>query len=139
VILLDTNVISELVRPDPAPAVLRWFDRLGAEPLALSAVTVAELSYGLCALPEGKRRRALERAVRGMLEDEFAGRILPFDAAAAEIYGLLAARHRQVGRAVGQSDLMIAATALVADAVLATRNGKDFALTGVTLVDPFTD
>jgi predicted nucleic acid-binding protein len=137
VILLDTNVISELVRPVPDRRVIAWFDGLGATPLALCAITVAELRYGLACLPAGRRRAALETAVTAMLTQEFADRILPFGAAAAEAYGELAARHRQAGRTVGQSDLMIAAIALAEGCRLATRNGRDFALTGVEVIDPF--
>lgn len=136
-ILLDTNVISELMRPAPAPGVLAWFDRLGTTPLALSVITVAELRYGLACLPGSRRRAALEAALDAMLAEDFADRVLPFGMAAAEAYGELAARHRQAGRTVGQSDLMIAAIALVAGAALATRNVKDFALTGVEILDPW--
>lgn len=136
-ILLDTNVVSELMRPAPAPQVLAWFDAQGRVPLALSAVTVAEVRFGVARLPEGRRKSALEAALTQVCDVTFAGAVLPFDRAAAEVYGLLAARMQAMGRQPGQADLMIAAIAAVAGAAVATRNTRDFEGCGVTLHDPF--
>lgn len=136
-ILLDTNVVSELMRAAPAPEVLAWFRTAPPEPLALSAITAAELRYGIACLPKGRRKSALDATVTDMLDAEFAGLVLPFGRAEAEVYGELAARHRRAGRTVGQPDLMIAATALVREAGLATRNIRDFAATGLVLHDLF--
>ena len=136
-ILLDTNVVSELMRSEPAPRLLDWFAALLDETLALTAVTAAELRYGVLILPDGSRRRQLDRAVTAMLAEDFSGLILPFDAAAAEAYGLLAARYRRLGLRPGQSDTMIAAIALSRGAAVATRNLRDFAESGLVLHDPF--
>ncbi|QBF34235.1 type II toxin-antitoxin system VapC family toxin [Thalassococcus sp. S3] len=138
-ILLDTNVISELMKPRPSQAVLDWFAAQGTQRLVLSVITVAELRYGVACLPQGRRRRALDEAVTGMLDEDFEGAILPFDLAAAEAYGMMAAQARQAGRTPGQSDLMIAATALVHAASVATRNLRDFDGAGIDLYNPFED
>ena len=135
-IILDTNVISELTKPQPSPRVLEWFDGV-AEPLVLTAITVAELRYGIAALPQGKRKEALSAAVSAMLAEDFAGLVLAFDVPSAEAYGELAAHYRRSGVATGQNDVMIAAIALRHDAAIATRNTRDFAPSGVVLHNPF--
>lgn len=136
-IILDTNVVSELMRAAPSEAVLAWFRDTPPEPLAITAVTVAELRYGIAVLPEGRRKAGLAAAVTEMLAQDFPGLVLPFDRAAAEVYGTFAAQHRAAGRAPGQADVMIAAIAERHGAGIATRNLKDFAGLGLRLMDPF--
>lgn len=138
-ILLDTNVLSELMRPQPNPVVVAWVDAHSGDAL-LSAITQAEISLGLALLPEGKRRDTLTVAARQMLAEDFAGRCLPFDAAAAERFAFLVAARRQLGRPITTQAAQIAAIALAHDIPLATRNTGDFeAIPGLMLVDPWRD
>lgn len=136
-LILDTNVVSELMKPAPSDALLLWFQDTPPEPLALTSVTVAELRYGIAVLPEGKRKARLGQAVTDMLAQEFPGLVLPFDQAAAEQYGALAAMHRAAGHNPGQADVMIAAIAAAHGAGVATRNLKDFEGLGLRLLNPF--
>lgn len=136
-ILLDTNVLSELMRPAPDPAVERW---LAAQPdasLFISAITEAELRYGAALLPSGKRRSALTAEIDGMLEEDFDGRILPFDRLAAQAFAAIAADRRQAGRPISQADAQIAAIARSRGASLATRNVPDFDGCGVEVINPW--
>jgi predicted nucleic acid-binding protein len=136
-ILLDTNVVSELMKVGADRAVERWYF-LNEEETALPAVALAELAYGIARLSDGARRRNLEaRLTEWRLR--YADRTLPFGAAAAMRYGTMLAAAAASGRAVSLPDAQIAATALVEDAVVATRNIADFAPSGVGLVDPWTD
>jgi toxin FitB len=137
VILLDTNVVSELMRPAPAPEVENW---LGAQPAAflfISAVTEAELRFGVALLPAGARRERLAEAMEDMLAADFAGRILPFDSAAASSYARIASDRRRAGRPIGQFDTQIAAIARARNAALATRNVGDFDGCGIRLINPW--
>lgn len=136
-IVLDTNVISELVRDRPDPGVLAWVDARPVADLHLTSVTVAELLYGVERLPPGRRRAGLGAAVGDLVTVDFAGRVLPFDTAAAVAYAQVVAERDRAGRPIGMADAMIAAVALEAGAVLATRNVKDFAGVGIDLVDPW--
>ncbi len=138
-ILIDTNVISELMRPQPDPAVLDWFDRQTASDLVLSAVTEAELLGGAALLPEGRRRAQLTAAIVAMIEQDFAGRVLPFDSAAARAYAVILAARRAAGRQIAQADCQIAAIARTAGASLATRNVRDFAGCGIEVVNPWEE
>jgi predicted nucleic acid-binding protein len=138
-ILLDTNILSELMRPAPDRLVERW---LGEQPDAsvfISAITEAELRYGVALLPEGKRRSALAAVVAAMLAEDFAGRVLPFDSAAAVAFAAIAASRRQAGRPIAQADAQIAGIARSRGAVLATRNVADFEGCGIELVNPFAE
>ena len=135
-ILLDTNVISELMRPSPAPAVERWVGDQPAPSLFISAVTEAELRYGLALLPDSHRRRQLVAQAEAMLATDFAGRILPFDSAAAAAYADIAATRRFAGRPISQADAQIAAISRSRGASLATRNVADFVDCGVEIIDP---
>ena len=137
-IVLDTNVLSELIRPEPAAAVLGWVTRQPAPALFVTSVTQAEIFYGLALLSPGRRREALERAMEQMFAEDFARRVLPFDTAAARAYARIVAGRRVAGRPVGQSDAKIAAIALVHGAAVATRNVADFLDCGVTVIDPWT-
>ncbi len=135
--LLDTNVLSELLRATPAPAVLAWFAAQPADSLFVSAITQAEMMLGARLLPLGKRRSALERALAAMFDEDFAGRILPFDAGAVAAYVDIVSERRSLGRPIAQFDAQIAAIARHAGATLATRNTADFERCGVALVDPW--
>lgn len=136
-ILLDTNVLSELMRPRPMPGVVAWVDQHSGE-ARVSAITQAEISLGIALLPSGKRRDALAAAARQMLMEDFAGRCLPFDAAAAEQFANLVAARRHLGRPITTQDAQIAAIALANDMPLATRNSDDFqAISGLVLVNPW--
>jgi predicted nucleic acid-binding protein len=137
-ILLDTNVVSELPRPDPDPGVLAWLDALDADEVGTTAVTAAELWHGVTRLPAGRRRTELAEAVRGLLEEELGQRIEPFDAVAARVYGRVVTDRERAGRPIGVADAQIAAVSQVIGATLATRNTKDFEGTGVVLVNPWS-
>ncbi|HLJ70520.1 MAG TPA: type II toxin-antitoxin system VapC family toxin [Roseiarcus sp.] len=120
-VILDTNVISELLAPKPNSSVEGW---LAAQPIAsvfTTAITKAEILRGVRFLPEGRRRRDLETAIRPIFTTEFEGRVLPFDAEAAEAYADLTAARRTVGRPISQSDAEIAAIALSRGSAVATR------------------
>jgi len=137
-ILFDTNVVSELMRSLPDAGVRRWADALPPASLFLSAVSQAELLYGVALLPAGRRRATLADAVATVCERTFAGRILPFDGAAAIVYAELAAARRRAGRPVFPLDAQIAAIARSRGATLATRNVTDFADCGIAVIDPWT-
>jgi predicted nucleic acid-binding protein len=135
--LLDTSVLSELLRSAPEPVVLAWFSVQPAESLFVSAVTQAEMMLGARLLPAGKRRTALEASVAAMFEEDFAGRILPFDSAAVSDYVEIANTRRAAGRPISQFDAQIAAIARHHAVKLATRNLQDFDTCGITLVNPW--
>lgn len=136
-IVLDTNVVSELMRPAPAPAVIEWVDAQPPRLLHLTAVTAAELLYGLARLPDGRRRDQVGEAVQALLEEQFASRVLAFDLVAAAHYADIVAGRETRGRPVSTADGQIAATCRSHGALLATRNVADFTDTGVEVVDPW--
>lgn len=136
--LLDTNVLSELLRAKPSPVVLAWFASRPPESLFVSAITQAEMMLGVRLLPAGRRRVALENALAAMFEEDFAGRILPFDASAVPAYVDIVSERRSLGRPISQFDAQIAAIARHARATLATRNSADFERCGVEIVDPWS-
>ena len=135
---LDTNVASELMRPEPTPAVAAWIAERDAPEMYLTAVTEAELRYGVAIMPLGKRRDALKGVMIHWLTQGFKERILPFDSAAARAYAEIAADRRLVGRPIGEADCQIAAICRSRGAVLVTRNVRDFSGTGIDVVDPWT-
>ena len=137
-ILLDTNIVSELMRRAPSPAVMSWLGAQPASSLFISAVTEAELRYGVMLLPEGRWRADLMTALEAMLAEDFAARILPFDSAAAVAFAVIAASRRQAGKPISQFDAQIAAIAHSRGAALATRNVADFAECGVEIINPWT-
>jgi len=137
VIVLDTNVLSELMRSEPAEAVFAWVSSQPRATLYTTSVNKAEILYGIAVLPEGRRRLALAAAAAAMFADDFEGRVLPFDEAAAVHYAEIVAARRREGRSIEAFDAQIAATARVAGAGLATRDTGDFAGCGLTLVNPW--
>ena len=136
-IILDTNVISELIRPDPNPQVIDWVKNRPGTEMFLSVVSEAELLYGVEMLPAGRRRDRLALEIENMLRDDLGGRVLPFDRAAAREYGLIAAGRRSMGRPIGMADCQIAATARCRNFELATGNVNDFQECGVRVINPW--
>jgi predicted nucleic acid-binding protein len=136
-IVLDTNVVSEAMKPEPDPAVRDWLDEQAAETLYLSSVTIAELMFGIGALPEGRRKNKLAVALDGVLE-LFADRILPFDIDAARRYADLAVKARGAGRGFPTPDGYIAAIAAAHDFAVASRDTSAFTAAGLTVIDPWT-
>lgn len=124
--LLDTNVLSELMRPEPAAEVLAWFSRHKADPVYTSSITQAEILTGIALLPQGRRRDTLAQAAQAMFAQDFAGRVLSFDGAAAEHYALVVAGRRRQGRRIDTEDAQIAAIALTSGCTVVTRNTRDF-------------
>ena len=135
--VLDTNVISELMRPRPDPAVFAWVAAQPRDILFTTSVSEAEVFHGIDSMPEGRRRDALEASAEALFAEEFAGRVLPFAGVAARLYGEIMARRRAAGRHIGSFDALIAATALAAGADMVTRNTVDFEGCGLTLVNPW--
>ncbi len=138
-IVLDTNVVSELMRSHPADDVVDWVDRQPASDLHLTAITVAELLYGVARLAGGRRRTELADQVEAMVTDDFENRVVSFDEPAAPHYADIVAGRERLGRPIGMADAQIAATCRSHGAVLATRNVDDFTDTGITIVNPWTD
>jgi hypothetical protein len=138
VILLDTNVLSALMRREPEPKVVTWLDQQPPESVWTTSVTVFEVRMGLELLAEGRRRRSLERAFTKALEEDLEHRVAVFDAPAAEAAGRLAAERRRAGRPVEIRDMQIAGIATARISTLATRNLRHFEGLGLKLVDPWT-
>ena len=136
-IVLDTNIISELLRPAPNKQVEAWLSAQDGENVYFTTVGEAELKYGLALLPAGKRRNALSKAVEEILDEDFQDRILAFDRAAARAYAVMAAALRAAGRSISQFDCQIAAITRTNEAILATRNTGDFEGCGIRLIDPW--
>jgi predicted nucleic acid-binding protein len=136
-ILVDTNVISEPWKPIPEPRVLKWIDAQAIETLYLSVITIAELRFGIAALPEGKRRTTLHDRLEQDVLPLFEGRILPFDLDASQAYAKLMARAKAVGQAIGKADAYIAATAASHGLAVATRDISPFEAAGLNIVNPW--
>ena len=136
-IVLDTNIVSELIRPRPNPSVVDWVARQPGTSLFISAVTEAELRYGVEILPAGHRRERLAAEIESTLREDFSRRILPFDSAAARAYATIMADRRAAGRPISQADCQIAAIARSRGAPVATRNVADFAGCGIKVVNPW--
>lgn len=138
-ILLDTNVVSELMRREPDPTAAAWVDSRALHDLYISAVTRAEIELGIALLGEGRRKQGLQVVVARLFA-EFHGRCLAFDERAARPYTEIVAGRRRAGRAITVEDAQIAAIALVGGLTLATRNTKDFkGIEDLSVVDPFAE
>lgn len=137
-IVVDTNVVSELSRVRPAPEVLSWYAEQRAGDLFLSVVSAAEMLAGVLCMTPGARRDVVERGVVDALETQFAGRVLAFGAATALEYAGIVRLRTRLGRPVATADAMIAATALATGASLATRNVRDFEGVGLEVIDPWS-
>jgi len=136
-ILLDTNVVSEAMKPEPHPSVLAWLDAQAAETLFLSSITVAELLFGIGALPDGKRKDMLAARIDSLLE-QFVGRVLHFDTQAARRYADLAVKARAAGKGFPTPDGYIAAIAAAHGFAVASRDTSAFDAAGLTVIDPWT-
>jgi toxin FitB len=136
-IILDTNVLSELMKPKPATKVIDWMTGQPAARLYTTSITQAEILHGLMLLPPGRRRTALQAAATSMFAEDFGGRILGFGTDAAPPYAQIASDRRRAGRPIAHFDAQIAAIARFAGAAIATRNTADFDGCGVTVVDPW--
>jgi predicted nucleic acid-binding protein len=137
VIVLDTNVLSEALRHEPSDKVLDWLRSEPVEAVFTTTITEAELFYGVALLPDGRRKASLETVVVRILEERFAGRILPFDRAAAREFADIAASRRRSGRPISEPDARIAAIARSRGARLATRDVAGFANCGLELINPW--
>jgi len=137
VIILDTNVVSELIRATPDPGVRAWINSRPSAQIGTTAITAAELYYGVARLPVGQRRQQLAIAVSALLNDALRGRIVPFDERAARRYADVITGRDHAGRPIGVPDAQIAAICRELGAVLATRNIRDFEETGVEFIDPW--
>ena len=137
-IVLDTNVLSALMRTAPDAPVVTWLDRQPAESVWITSITVFEARLGLALMAQGRRRRAVEAAFARLLEEDLENRVLDFDAAAATSAASLAADRQRVGRPADMRDTLIAGIALARHATLATRNVRHFADLKIPIVDPWT-
>ena len=138
--LLDTNVLSELMRPAPSPSLLAWMDKQMAQHLYICAITRAEIELGIALLPSGKRRSALAAQALAMFEEDFSGRCLAFDERCAPLYGELVASRSRKGAPISVEDAQIAAIGLVQQKILVTRNTADFEkIVGLRLVNPWLE
>lgn len=136
-IVLDTNVLSELMKPAPAERVVRWMAAQPATSLYTTSVTQAEILHGVMLLPAGRRRNAVEAAAEAMFKEDFAGRVLPFGSDAARLYARIAAERRRAGCPISHFDAQIAAITRAAGAAVATRNVADYDGCGVKVINPW--
>jgi predicted nucleic acid-binding protein len=136
--ILDTNVLSSLMRTTPEAAVVRWLDRQPADSIWITSITLFEARFGLALLVKGKKRLALERAFERVVEDDLANRVLDFDSIAADAAARLAAERRHTGRPIDLRDTLIAGIALARRATIATRNTRHFEGLDVPVVDPWS-
>jgi len=136
-IILDTNVLAELMRPKPTPGVVAWIAKQPATEFFTTSITEAEIFYGIELLTKGKRRDGLLTAAEAMFAEDLAGRIFGFESGAARAFSKIGAQRRALGRPISHADAQIAAIAQVRGAKLATRNVTDFADCGLDVVDPW--
>jgi len=136
-ILVDTNVLSELMRPTPDKRVLDWMDGLQSGDIGLTAISVAEVLYGIGSLAEGKKKQRLLDAAATMFDEYLTGRIFAFDQLAAVEYAAIVLRRERIGSPISMPDAQIAAICRASSAGLATRNTKDFEDTGLVLINPW--
>lgn len=136
-IVLDTNVLSELMRSTPDETVVRWTTRQPTASLYVTSITQAEILHGILLLPKGRRRTALEDAAAAMFAEDLGGRILPFGSEASRPYAEIASARQRAGRPISHFDAQIAAIARANGASVATRNTADFTGCGIELIDPW--
>ena len=136
-IIIDTNIVSELMKESPAGEVVSWMNDQEASELFLTTITLGEIGYGLEILPQGKRRLQLEQGFERVIAEAFTGRILDFDEQAARLYGALMVRCKAIGRPLSILDGQIASIARAKGCAVATRNVRDFAECGVDILNPF--
>ena len=136
-IVIDTNVISELMRPRPDPVVVQWFEAQESETLWISAITVGELTYGIAAMPTGRRKNDLQTKLDAAIQEAFPGRIHAYDADCAVLYGRIMSNRKTAGRPMSVPDAQIAAIAVRHGADVATRNVSDFSGLDLPLINPF--
>jgi predicted nucleic acid-binding protein len=137
VIVLDTNVVAELMRPKPSPHVVAWADGLDPEAVAITAMNEAEILHGLARLPDGQRKQELQQRWDVLLQALFPGRVWAFNSEAAHWYAHLLSRRERMGKPIATADAVIAATVLAHGNSLATRNLADFADLGLRLINPW--
>jgi toxin FitB len=136
-IVLDTNVLSELMKSQPNTLVVRWIERYQATSLFITTLAQAEILYGLEILSAGKRRNALKKAAKAMFELDFTDRILPFDTNVAQLFATIAAKRRKIGHPISQIDAQIAAITRSHNATLATRNIDYFTDCDIEIINPW--
>ena len=137
-ILLDTNVLSEFMRPTPSAQVVAWLDAQATDQVWVSAVTLAEIELGIALMPDGQRKLGLQMAAKAMFAEDFAGRCLPFDKDAATWYANVVALRTRLGRPISVEDAQVASIALAHGPMLATRNERDFDfIEGLAVVNPW--
>ena len=136
-IILDTNVVSEFMTSPPASQALNWLNAQDVTSLYLTTITIAEIGYGLWAMPDGKRRRLLNERFEQFIEAAFKQRVLSFDERAARIYGEIMCQRKEIGRPMSNLDEQIAAIARSRGCGVATRNIKDFENCQIELINPF--
>jgi toxin FitB len=138
-IVLDTNVLSELMKSNGSQTVYEWVSKQAQMSLFTTTITEAEILYGIALLPKGKRRNALTETAHQMFAEDFEKRVLPFDTAAAKFFAQIAAECRQIGRPISQFDAQISAICYSRNAQLATRNVMDFQDCGLSVLNPWED
>ena len=136
-IMLDTNVLSESLRPAPESRVLDWINKQAIETLYLSAITVAELRFGAALLPSGRRKTRLRNSLENKLLPLFSGRVLPFDITVTEAYAEVMSQARMAGQSISTADGYIAATAAANGMIIATRDTSPFAAAGLQVINPW--
>lgn len=136
-VILDTNVISEVMRPNAAPLVSGWLASRGSDEIFTTTICQAEILAGIAVMPRGRRRLGLEERARAIFLDDFDGRVLAFDSVAALAYAEIVALRLRLGRPASRTDMMIAAIALSLDAAIVTRNVRDFTNCGLTVINPW--
>jgi toxin FitB len=136
-IVYDTNVVSEFSKPGVDERVRTWHDMLPKRRIAITAVTIGELAYGIALRADGAKKRQLAVALEGLVNEDFKGRVLSFDLAAANYYGLIVAKRQAMAKPISHQDAQIAAICIARGATLATRDIKGFEGTGVELINPW--
>lgn len=137
-VILDTNVVSEMLKETADAGVFTWLDAQSPESVFTTAITQAEIKYGIAIMPDGKRKSVLLTAATLLFEEDFEGRVLPFDSSAADAYAAIAAQRRSAGQPIGEADIQIAAIAQSRGGTVATRNVRDFTNCGIDIVNPWS-